>query len=382
MGSKASSDVDIVSAVLDVIKEKNLYFVDSRTASKPKAKKVAETMGVMCYERDVFLDGQQPKSFIKDRLETAANIEELANKDFSGKIAVFYDQLCKEQIAPRNYVFYNPDEHQQLIRLLDQKQPLAVIAVTSRNPELAGGQYPFPLFEDGDFDIPSAYLTEDEGYKLLYHKGSRIYLKIDSRRIPAVGFNVIGNKRGFENRKIVFCAHIDAKKNTPGALDNGTGVAMLLTLADMLKDYSGKYGIELLAVNGEDYYAASGQMKYIAGNRDNFERMILAVNSDGAGYVNGKTSYCCLECGETIKQVLKQTFRDSGKFVTTEPWYQSDHSWFAMNGVPAVAITSENFMELTTNITHTPKDSIEKVDLQKIYDIAYAMKDLINLLNR
>jgi aminopeptidase YwaD len=153
---------------------------------------------------EAFIGPYSPSCEIESLFETVANIEELANKDFSGKIAVFYDQLCKEQIAPRNYVFYNPDEHQQLIRLLDQKQPLAVIAVTSHNPELAGGQYPFPLFEDGDFDIPSAYLTEDEGYKLLYHKGSRIYLKIDSRRIPAVGFNVIGNKRGFENRKIVF----------------------------------------------------------------------------------------------------------------------------------------------------------------------------------
>lgn len=74
MGSKASSDTDIISAVLGVIKEKNVYFVDSRTASKPKAKKVAETMGVMCYERDVFLDGQQPKSYIKDRLKAAADI--------------------------------------------------------------------------------------------------------------------------------------------------------------------------------------------------------------------------------------------------------------------------------------------------------------------
>lgn len=74
MGSKASNDEYIMSAVLDVIKEKNLYFVDSRTASKPKAKKLSMNKGVICYERDVFLDGQQPKSFIKGRLDTAADI--------------------------------------------------------------------------------------------------------------------------------------------------------------------------------------------------------------------------------------------------------------------------------------------------------------------
>lgn len=74
MGSRASNEEDIMSAVLDVIKEKGLYFVDSRTANKPKAKKISMSKGVMCYERDVFLDGQQPKSFIIDRLEKAEEI--------------------------------------------------------------------------------------------------------------------------------------------------------------------------------------------------------------------------------------------------------------------------------------------------------------------
>lgn len=74
MGSKASSDESIISAVLDIIKEMNLYFVDSRTANHPIGKKVADAKGVRCYERNVFLDGQQPKSFIKGRLTEAADI--------------------------------------------------------------------------------------------------------------------------------------------------------------------------------------------------------------------------------------------------------------------------------------------------------------------
>lgn len=74
MGSRASNSEDIMSPVLDVIKEKGLYFVDSRTADKPKAKKVSVKKGVLCYERNVFIDGQQPKSFIKNRLNTAVDI--------------------------------------------------------------------------------------------------------------------------------------------------------------------------------------------------------------------------------------------------------------------------------------------------------------------
>jgi len=74
MGSKASSDESIISAVLDIIKEKDLYFVDSRTADHPIGKKIADAKGVRCYDRNIFLDGQQSKSFVKGRLAEAADV--------------------------------------------------------------------------------------------------------------------------------------------------------------------------------------------------------------------------------------------------------------------------------------------------------------------
>ena len=74
MGSKASGDENVMAAILDVIREKDLYFVDSRTARHPIGKKMAAERGVRCYERNVFLDGQQPKSFVKGRLAEAADV--------------------------------------------------------------------------------------------------------------------------------------------------------------------------------------------------------------------------------------------------------------------------------------------------------------------
>lgn len=74
MGSKASSDETIVSAILDEIKDRKLYFVDSLTSSKPVAKKLAEEKNIICFNRDVFLDGQQPKEFIIKRLKQAQNV--------------------------------------------------------------------------------------------------------------------------------------------------------------------------------------------------------------------------------------------------------------------------------------------------------------------
>lgn len=74
MGSKASSDERIVSGVLQVIKAKRVYFVDSRTSRKPVAKKLSSEMGVLCYENNVFLDGTQSVEVIKKNLRRAGDL--------------------------------------------------------------------------------------------------------------------------------------------------------------------------------------------------------------------------------------------------------------------------------------------------------------------
>jgi aminopeptidase YwaD len=104
-----------------------------------------------------------PPAAFEAPFETAGSVEELAAKDFRGKAAVLHGGLCREQLMPKNFRFYNPEEHQRIIGLLEAKAPLAVVCITGRCPELAGGQSPFPLIEDGDFELPSVYLTEEEG---------------------------------------------------------------------------------------------------------------------------------------------------------------------------------------------------------------------------
>jgi len=54
---------------------------------------------------------------------------------------------------------------------LYRKQLSAIIAATSIDPGLAGGISPFPLIEDGDFDIPSVYMTIEEGLRLAERVG-------------------------------------------------------------------------------------------------------------------------------------------------------------------------------------------------------------------
>lgn len=74
MGSKASGNEKVISYILDIIKEKDAYFVDSRTAEHPVAVKIAAAKGIPCFDRNVFLDGKKPKSYIVKQLETAMDL--------------------------------------------------------------------------------------------------------------------------------------------------------------------------------------------------------------------------------------------------------------------------------------------------------------------
>jgi aminopeptidase YwaD len=277
---------------------------------------------------------------------------------------------------PKNFPFYNPDEHMRIIRLLEKKHPMAIISVTGRNPELAGAVYPFALIEDGDFDIPSAYMTEEEGARLASQGNNVVTLVIEAERLPSSGLNLAASK-GHIGRRVVVSAHMDTKDNTPGALDNAAGVIVLLLLAELLKDYDEEYGIELVPFNGEDHYSAAGEITYLKANEGRLKDILLNINIDGVGYCQKKNVYSLYECSEDMARLIRGLFQSQDTLVEGQPWYQGDHMVFAMNGVPALAITSEGFMEVETKIAHTPADRPELVDCEQLVEIAYVLQELL-----
>jgi aminopeptidase YwaD len=300
----------------------------------------------------------------------------------AGNVLFMHGDLTTEQLMPKNFPFYNPEHHRSIYQLLEARQPAAIIAATGRNPELAGGVYPFPLIEDGDFSIPVAHMTDVEGARLLGYEEPVVALKMDATRTPARGCNVIGRAGLPAPSRVVVCAHIDAKDGTPGAIDNGSGVVVLLLLAQLLAGSEGSLGIELLAINGEDYYSAPGEVTYLQVRKDELDQVQLAINLDGAGYIEGATEYSLYECPESLRSVIHSTFSDWDELAEGGQWYQSDHTIFVQNGRPAVAITSAEFMRLSAEVTHTPKDKPEIVDPEKLVQIAHAIRALIENLGR
>jgi len=314
------------------------------------------------------------------RLAAASSVEELETGDYAGTVLLLHGEIAAEQLMPKNFVFYNPESHQRIIRAVERHAPVAVIAATGRNPELAGGVYPYPLFEDGDFDIPNAYVTDVEGEALLLAVGERVRVRIDARRIPARAQHVVATRPGTGEGRICFYAHIDSKDGTPGALDNATGVAVLLGLAELLSAYRGGPSIELVPFNGEDYYAPVGQMRYLADNEDRFDDIVVGCNVDGAGFVGSRTEVSFYGLPPNVESAARTAMVRTG--VAEGPqWVQGDHTLLVQNGVPALAVTSADVFFNVSTVAHTAADTIDLADPVELAVTATFFADLVSELS-
>ena len=331
---------------------------------------------------DVLVSPYAPGCRVEGELVSISTIAELEKAEITGKIVLLHGEIAREQLMPKNFVFYNPEEHQRIIALLEQKQPAAIVCATGRNASLAGGAYPFPLIEDGDFEVPSVYMTEEEGIRLIKHAGSKAEVVSNSTRIPGKGYNVNGRKGDPSGGRLVVTAHIDAKKGTPGAIDNATGVVVLLLLAETLRDYNGKMQIELVAFNGEDYYAVPGQMLFLHQNQERFGEILLNINIDGAGYKEGLSAFSFFGLPESLEKNAREVIGRFDGINEGAQWVQGDHSIFIQMGCPAIAVSSQWFVEHvdSQDITHTPKDNPEIVDCGKLVEITRALDQLIRNL--
>ena len=310
-------------------------------------------------------------------LETVSTVGELEAAEVEGKVLLLHGDIAKEQLMPKNFRFYNPEEHQHIVKLLETKRPLAIITATSRNPEMAGALYPFPMIEDGDFDIPSVYITEEEGETLARYTRELVSLDIRAERVPSHGCNVIARKDGTSGKRIVLFAHIDSKDGTSGALDNASGVTVLLLLSELLNEYQGKHTVEIIALNGEDYYSTPGEIQFLEMNEGRFSDILLGINLDGVGYHKGKTAYSLYEVPEEMAGLIRKVFSGHDELIEGEAWEQGDHLLFVFNQVPALAWTSENVMELLSSIVHTEKDVPAIIDAEKLVATAKALHELI-----
>jgi uncharacterized protein len=69
MGSKATADEAVMTAVLGYLKSWGKLFMDSRTTADTVAPRIAEALGMPILQRDVFIDNETGEGAITDSFE-------------------------------------------------------------------------------------------------------------------------------------------------------------------------------------------------------------------------------------------------------------------------------------------------------------------------
>ena len=295
-------------------------------------------------------------------------VAELEAADLTGRIGILYGDLTKGHGLGARSAFYFPEEHLQLVRLLEEKRPAALVAV-SPTPGC-----PERLIRDWEFPIPSATVLPEVGRALLQRENPVVRLRIESRQTPARFANVVARKAGRESGRIVLLAHLDTQADTPGACDNGAGVAVLLALAERFAQADLSVGLEWFIANGEEA-GGVGDAEYLRRLGDDLGQALVAINVDGVGQWASATSITVMGGAPALHdQVAEINSRYPG-VVRIEPWYESDHTAFFFQGVPCIPITS-----VGVNNGHLPGDTIEWISPAKLDEVVSLVADIVESL--
>lgn len=290
------------------------------------------------------------------------SLDELKEADSRGKILILQNELTKTSMQPKDYPFYYPDEHREIINMLENSGAIAILTVTGKHPiyELN----PFYFFEDGNFILPSAYISVDVWKEIEPHlKGEDIKLHIGSRNDSATSYQLIARKAAKDAiRNIMVCAHMDSKYNTPAALDNAAGLALMIRTMDFLKDYKLDYNIEFIPFNSEEYFGATGELIYLEDCKQRGNAPDLVINMDSPGHFGSKIAVSSYNVDPNISRLLDSLSCNHQNISAGPEWYSGDHVIYSMKGVPSIAIASTDFYEGGLMYAHTQKDTLDTVD--------------------
>ena len=216
-----------------------------------------------------------------------------------------------------------------------------------------------------------------------------------------------GKQEKKQERPIVIGAHYDTVPGTPGADDNGTGVAVLLELAAEFASRPLKYPVQLVAFDMEEY-GCLGSSHHAAKFKQQQQSIRLMISLEMLGYCNHNPNsqkypaglnYFYPNIGNFIALIgnlrtvpdminLSRKIRKSGQRCEWLPvpnrgsivpdTRRSDHAPFWDNDYPAIMVTD------TANMRnphyHGKGDKIETLDLDFFAGVCQGLIEAIRYL--
>jgi|GEM_PF-3019305 len=223
-------------------------------------------------------------------------------------------------------------------------------------------------FEKSSTSIPLIQIA-DNVFEELVNSNAIISYKIDISKRQTTSNNVVGVIPGKDRSKaLIISAHFDhlgtaGKLIFPGAYDNASGTAIMISLARRLKAHAEKsplpYDIIFCSFNSEES-GLKGSKAFV--DRLDEHNVINNINLDCLGMKNNGDMQIILSQltgGRELAEDFKKFAEGYGYKVDFNNLI-SDYESFDVKGFPAISIGQEK-----TDFMHTPNDNIDKLDISK-----------------
>lgn len=269
----------------------------------------------------------------------------------------------------------------------------------------------FSLIGSSYEDMKSAALKKD--FKAIELEGFQISAKINNQIKYANSHNVVGIKKGktYPDEFIMLMAHwdhlgkdssLDGDQIYNGAVDNATGTALIMSVAERLKNEDTERSVMFLGLTAEE----SGLLgsAYLAENFPfDYSQIVAGMNFDGIPAIGKTKDMLVIGYGASeLEDFLKKHLKKYSKVITPDLFpekgffYRSDHISFAKKGIPVLYADPgydlvdgglEKGMkyaaEYTSNLYHQVADEVYEDwnydGIAEDIDIFYSMtKDLAN----
>ena len=221
--------------------------------------------------------------------------------------------------------------------------------VTGSTASFQASEYLYNVFDSMDLDVS-------------YHYWS--YWGYNDRNVEAI---LYGNDPD-SNQIFVVCAHFDSVAGSPGADDDGSGVAAFLACAYIMSQYEFNHTIRFVGFSGEEQ-GLLGSHEYAKDAANNGDNIVGVLNADMIGYAVSKSD------GERIKifsnpasqwlltfaQNVNQAYSEYLDLIIYpgQGSANSDHYSFWQYGFDAIFYHEYKF----NDYYHSPQDTIENMNV-------------------
>ncbi len=198
------------------------------------------------------------------------------------------------------------------------------------------------LRQNKEGEIPAVTIPFEEGelLKRFVEKGDvEIQLDVKNTSFTNQTGNIVAEIKGKNPDEIVLIgAHYDCHDDSPGALDNGTGVTTLLELARILMNSGVEFEKTIRFVFfGVEELATVGSAFYVLKHKKELQNIDLFYNLDSPGSLGGKT-YDVGGFNDLGKYILKTANEIEYPMKLATPSYGGDNVPFILRGVPTAGL--------------------------------------------